>query len=224
MKRALGVLLAALATSACGSSGPEFRASHVPEYAARPTVSVMGVWKDGLLSPDVWGELGSSILGRSCPAGYTRELVTKRPDLASLVDAYVRRAGVTDALLAEWEQSAKGDAILLLTISGHPPVQTGPAEYSPKLQNLTMTKSASSYNVHVPTDGSVFQVTASIYSSRLHRTVAQFEMKYGGHDVEAALAEFGRRMQMDLPIAGCAGWNPDTQGVDEERIRALKDD
>ena len=219
------LLITSSCAAACGSSGPQFHASRAPEYARGTTVSVFGVFKDGRMNPDLWNELGGTLLPLgACPVGYSADLVSRNRDLASAIDDYVRANGVTDALLEQWGTLAKADAILLFTIAGHPPVQNGPTVVTEKVRPPgMMTKSASPYDVHRPTDGSVFQVTASVYSIRARRPIAQLDMTYSDRDVDGAVREFGRRMSTELAIAACAGWSADASGLDPEKIRELKE-
>jgi hypothetical protein len=226
--RLIGALLLAIPIAGiggCGASGPQFHASYAPEYAPGSTVSVFGVFADGRMDPEFWNDLGSTLLPLAgCTAGYSADLATQNPGLASAVDDYVRANGVTEALLAQWGTLSKADTILLFSIAGHPPVQTGPTVVTPKyIPPTQMTRPANLYDEHRPTDGSVFQVTASLYSVRARRSIARLDMIYSERDVDGALREFGRRMRVELPIAACAGWSADTHGLDESKIRELKE-
>ena len=121
--RALLALLLLTATS-CGDADTHFTVNTAPDLQ-KMTVSVLGVFKEGRMSPESWDEIGpkiSSVFGAQgmCPIAYNAKLITDKPDLAEAVDDYSRANGVTDDLLDQLAPAANGDAVLVITVAGRP--------------------------------------------------------------------------------------------------------
>src|SRR5262249_50218476 len=128
------VLLMALACG-CGG-GVQVEAKHAADFRPSGTMSVLGIFRDGRMSADSWNELGDAILPRSgCEPGYNDEFVRANSSLAGAIDDYVRANGVTDGLLDQLAPLAEADAILVLSVAGHPPRRTGPTTRTPKMVN-----------------------------------------------------------------------------------------
>ena len=71
-----------------------------------------------------------------------------------------------------------------------------------------------------PTDRSVFEVSASLFSVRQHESVAVVAMTYDGQSVDDAFRKFTERLGAELTGARCAGWDRSVR-VDEEKLRTL---
>jgi hypothetical protein len=218
------VFAIALSAMGCGGGAPEVQSAHSATFTPTGTMSVLGIYKDGRMSPESWNDLGSALLPRDgCAAEFDETFPKEHAPLAGAVDDYVRANGVTDALLAQLAPLAKGDTILVLVVAGHAPRRTGPTIVTPKVRPPGMrTMPASPYNYTRQTDGSRFDLSASLYSLREHKSIAQVSMSYGGQDVNAALKAFADRLGEELPMT-CAPWNEATDAVDPEKIRSLKE-
>lgn len=205
-----------------GCAGPlQFQVDRAPDYQPATGVSVLGVFKDGRMSPESWDSLGSTILRKqSCSAAYDAQFTSANRALASAVDDQVRSNGVSDALLAKLAPAATGDAILILTVAGRPPQAIG-VQPNPQLQSTRRSKSSSGDSPL--TDGNAFEVSASLYSIKLNRRVAIVSMKYTGSDTEDALKQFADRLAVEMPIPVCSVWNWKI-GIDEKQIRAIKEE
>ena len=126
-RRALAALLFAFtvgaACTACNDADTHFTVQHAPDLK-QMTVSVLGVFKEGRMSPETWDEIGpkiSAAFGKGlCPIAYDAKLVTDKPSLAEAVDDYARENGVTDDLLDQLAPAASGDAVLVITVAGRP--------------------------------------------------------------------------------------------------------
>jgi hypothetical protein len=223
--RTVAIVVVLLTCVQCGGDDAQFHASYAPTYAKGGTVSVFGLFKDGRMNPELWDQLGPTLLRKSgCETAYSVDFVAKNPTLSAAVDGAVRAGGVTEGLLEQFAPVAKGDSILVISMAGHPPVKTGPTEMHMKPQTPgRMTRPASPYESTTPTDHSVFEVSVSLYSVRERRSVAALSMTYGGNDVDRAISRFAERLAAEMPVQACAGWNWDAQ-VDEEKVRRAGDE
>jgi hypothetical protein len=223
------------AGSACADEG--FTVRTAPDFPkGRTTISVFGVFKDGRLSTDSWDQLGpglsSAFADRTCEAAYSDRLLTTAPSLASALDDYARANGLTDELIDQVAPLAQGDAILVITIAGHPPLPIGDAGAQPSRPgNLQpsmrgggrrgrgggMPTGTSRGNV---TDRSVFEVSASLFSVRLHRSVAFVGMTYSGPSTDEALKRFADKLRTEMPGSTCSGWRWNVH-LDDEEIRKM---
>lgn len=231
----LGVLMT---LTACADDGAQFNVKHAPEFVTSGTkVSVFGIFKDGRMTPESWDAIGPRLsrpFGKStaCDVAYGEKLVSTAPALSSAVDDYARANGVTDDLLDQFAPMAKGDAILLITIAGRPPQpiaasqlpQQTPAQSPRSMGGMGGRRGAGQMapparDMH-PTDHSVFEVSATLFSVRLHRSVGVIAMTYSGANVDEALGKFTARLGEELPGASCTEWNWDAH-VDDEKIRKM---
>ena len=127
VKRSWFFQSALLATLACDPGDVRLSATVAPGFApAAHSVSVLGVYKDGQMSPDGWESLAphlAATLGSGpCEPGYNSLTSTNAP-LADAVDEYTRDNGPTDDLLAYIAPAATGDLILVLTFAGQLPAE-----------------------------------------------------------------------------------------------------
>lgn len=223
MRRILG-LSTLLALSACGTALPRFEARFSPSYTRPGRVSVIGLVKDGRMSAEEWGELGPTLLSKRCEAAYGPSLLGQNRPAASAVDDYVQANGVTPALVGELADYAEGEGILLVSVAGHPPRQTGPAYYTPKPIFAQQVKPATSFDCHTPTDGGVFEVSVSLFSVVDRHPVAELRMTYTGNDVDGALRDFAARLAKEGIAPACGGWKPELARLEEAKIRSLPTD
>lgn len=218
-----------LVVAACGGDA-RYSAKFAPEYARGGTVSVFGVFKDGRMNPELWTQLGPTILRKGrCEPAYSVDFVALKATLASVVDDYIRQNGVTDALLGEFAPRAKGDAILVVSMSGRAsqPAGSTTTTTTTRQQLPGSTRRGAPTTQYEPNVGpggqGGFEMSASLYSVRLRRSVALLTMAYEGRDVDAAIAKFGERLAEEIPISACLGWNGDV-AMDEEKIKNLKEE
>jgi hypothetical protein len=203
----------ALVASACGAGvvEPEFHVN-TPASAHGLRVSVLGVYRDGKLTPEAW-DLGAALVqpigGASCDLFYSSTLVAMHPDLAAAIDAYARANGVAEALLGALAPATASDAILLVEISGHPPKVLRTETRLRPVNPGQRTKPASPYETHTITDGASFDVDVSAYSVAEHKIIAELAMRYTGKDTDAAMQAFTTRLARTFPGWTCAGWKPD---------------
>lgn len=231
MKRALAIFvgLMVVVASGCGSDAT-FNAKYASDYARGGTVSLFGVFKDGRMNPELSAQLGPTILRKGkCDPAYSVDFVALKAPLATAVDDYVRHNGVTDTLLAEFGPSARGEAILVLSMSGHAVQRTGPTTTA----TTTRQQMPGSTRRGMPSpqyesslargDLGAFEMSASLYSVRLGRSVALLTMAYDGKDVDLAITKFGDRLVEEMPFSACSGWNVDV-AIDEAKIKTLKEE
>ena len=208
-----------VAALACASDDAHFEVRHAPGVAMTGiSLSVFGVYKDGRMSSEAWNELGpklSPALGKStCEIVYGGAVVASKPALASKIDDYARESGITDDLLRQFGPMARGDAILVVTMAGEMP-RAGDAGMRPSAPTITPRGRRGGGRRSVPRpeehprpgDRSTLELSASLYSIRLERSVASIEMTYSGTDLDAALERFRQELETTLPRAICVGWD-----------------
>lgn len=234
-----GVLLAA---SSCTEDEAQFSVKHAPGYnSSGAAISVLGIFKDGRMSPESWDQLGVRFsapfnAGGACQGGYSNAFVNGNPTLSAALDDYARANGITDELLAELAPAARGDAILVITVAGHPPRKLTPdggaaaptaATAPPTGGGMRGGRSRGGgslvRNVGEQSDKNVFEVEASLYSVKEQKSVAVVSMRYTGPSAEDGLKKFVERLGATVPGASCGGWSWDTK-LDEGKIGKMADE
>ncbi len=185
------------------------------------------------MSPDAWDALGPKLspgLGKAtCEVAYSNGLVSSNARLAEAIDDYVEANGVTDDLLEQVGPLAKGNAILSITVAGDvaaPDAGAHPSAAAPAFQptrgrgGRRRRTMPSAPPADRSADDSGFEIAASVYSIRLHRSVALVHMTYAGRSLDEAIDKFRHELARDLLDATCAGWDWSVD-IDEDRIRRL---
>ena len=192
-------------------------------------VSVLGVYKDGRMSSDAWGQYAPRIEralgGGPCEIGYGSGFARTNGGLTMAIDDYTRANGPTDNLLAQLTPAARGDLIMVLIVDGQLPT---PVKIS--LANDAHSQgTGTSLRPGTPgargqgrnaADPDVLEVSASLYSVAQHHSVALVGMQYSGGNIDEATAKFAAELSLSLPRAVCSGWSW-SDGVDPEQIRKL---
>jgi hypothetical protein len=202
------------------------------------TVSILGVFREGRMSPETWEDIGlkvSPVFNRTmCPIGFDTKLLSDKSSLAEAIDDSARANGVSEDLLEQLAPAASGDAILVITVAGRPNTHT---DAGAPLSSPTSTPQAQSRGMRGPgrggalppptggwgrtgTDRNAFEMSASLYSVHDHRTVALVNMGYSGTSGAEALQKFAAKLRDSLPGLPCVGWNMNA-GIDEKKIQAL---
>jgi hypothetical protein len=239
----------------------QFTTRFIPDYPTSPhaSVSVFGVYKDGRMSSEAWDLVAAQLLatadaavpvpeptpeladasalsgggGSECAAAYSTSLVTKDMSLFTAVDEYARANGVTEGLLEKFAPSAKGDLIMVVTISGHVPAPD--AGDTPAMQSSQPPMGGSGRGGMVGRQGmrgatsgmrrvenrDALEMSATLYSKSLKRTVGLVGMSYTGKSADEGLKTFAARLRSALPASPCAGWGE--LKVDEAAIHAIQE-
>ena len=237
MLRALCLFVSVAAfVASLGACGDEiqFTSRHADEVAPndRVTVTVLGVFKDGIMSQDAWEVLGPRLSrgfhGAACAAAYFPAPAagaasttdagaapahpTTDETLAHAIEDYARDNGVTDDLLAELAPMAEGDLIVTFTIAGHPPAlieagtsfpRTTPAPRPMRGGMMPQRQRAAPPGPR--SNNNAYEVAASFYSRKYHRSVALLAMTYRGASEDDALTLFVNKLSAFFPNATCAG-------------------
>jgi hypothetical protein len=115
--------VAALSSGCHGDTEFDVKTANDFASSGQVSVSVLGVFKDGYLSPESWDFLGPKISPSlhkpQCESGFDNAFVEKNKAAAAAVDDYTRANGVTEPLLTELAPAAQGDLMMLVTVSGH---------------------------------------------------------------------------------------------------------
>jgi hypothetical protein len=234
----------------------QFTTRFIPDYPTSPhaSVSVFGVYKDGRMSSEAWDLVAAQLLGTAdaaieppppdspdaslppgpeCNAAYSTSLVTKDMGLFTAVDQYARANGVTEGLLEKFAPSAKGDLIMVITISGHVP--TTDAGDTPSMQTNQPPMGGSGRGGMVGRRGmggatsgmrrvenrDALEMSATLYSKSLARSVGLVGMSYTGKSADEGLKQFVAKLRTVLPASPCAGWNE--LKVDEAAIHSIQE-
>jgi len=230
---ALVVVLA----GACAQTDAQFNVEYAPGFSrSGSAISVFGVFKDGRMSSDSWAELGpklaASLANGPCEIAYSDDFVKTKPGLSSAVDDYARANGLTDDLLNHFAPVARGDLIMTFSVSGStkPPdagtssepsnaTSSPPSRRGGGSRGRRRTQAAPSERRSAG-ERSALEVTATLFSVALHRSVAVVQMIYSGSDAEEGLRKFSERLAASLPGSTCIGWNWAAH-IDEDEIRKM---
>jgi hypothetical protein len=242
--RAFGV---AIAVASCGDPRASFTTKVASDFSpSGHRVSVFGVFKEGRMSPETWGELGaglSSAFGpTACPAEYSDDLVTSNAPLSSAIDDYARANGIGDELLDAVAPAATGDLIAVFTIAGKVVAEGHAGEATtggmPPTAPNTMMRGGTGFRgqhggmpgmggpMNDPRRGfrgapaDALELSASLFSVSEHKSVALVAMRYVGDSLPDALREMADRLRAAVPGSTCAAWNASVH-LDEQRIREL---
>jgi hypothetical protein len=236
-RRWLGIVF--LVATSCAEEPAHFDVRYAPGFQRQGvSLSIFGVFKDGRLSQDTPAELLpklSPALGPNpCPAAYGADFVQTKAKLAQIVDDDTMAHGITDELLDQFGPAAKGDLVMTLVMAGESTIaaDAGRAPSAPPQPPPVQTRTRGGRGRRSRMSGSpdrargpdrgVFELSASLYSIRLHRSVAILSMTYSGRRLDEALASFRQELAKELPGAVCTGWNWDA-APDPDRVRDLGD-
>jgi hypothetical protein len=191
---------------------------------ARPTISIVGIYREGRLSSESWDLIGPAVspaLGSPmCDAGYTDALRAKAPALYDAIDDAARREGLTGDVYEKLAPGAKGELLMVVQFYGAPPApaqRSGRAGAprpgtSPGSSPLRGRHGMSNAGIggHAPDtfrgETPNVQLAASLYSIKERRIVGQIELEMEGRDSDEALHAFVERLGDELKGARCAGW------------------
>jgi hypothetical protein len=228
--------------SGCGAD-TRFTTRFEPDFPpAHHAASVFGVYKDGQMSPDVWGDLGPRLAatfgGRTCEVAFGGAIAPSSEALSSAIADYARANGPTDELLTRIAPAAQGDLIVVLTVAGRLPV---PGKYTVK-DDTPAHSGSRNYNAPSSLTGnggmgmsrgfkdttappgdrdtSVLEMSARVYSVSQQKSVALVDMEYSGDSVDEAVKKFAERLAQALPGTTCGGWSWKDK-VDADQIRKL---
>jgi len=226
-------LASGLAVAGCGPADARFTTRVASDFAPRRhAVSVLGVYKDGQMSADAWETLRARVsraLGAdACEAGYADALLTSNGALSQAIDDYARSNGPTDELVAQLAPAARGDLVLVVTLSGQLPAPKPKTTASGSSAVAPMGSSGRTRRaIHNPgfassADTNELDLSASLFSVALRRSVGLVTMQYYGASVDDAVAKFAERLAATLPEARCDGWDW-TAKIDPDAIRRSMD-
>ncbi len=236
--RVLPVALAlalVVATAACGDDS--FHVQRAPEFprASGATVSVFAVYRDGRLAPEAWDSLRSHLAPlfgvAPCEPGYPDILTSSGTPALQAVDDFSRANGVTDELIDLLAPMAKGDLILLVTLTGRPGPKSESDTSGPSPTQMTTpgmrgggrgrgTPSASSPRKPA-TPENTFEAVGAVFSVKAHHSVAAIRLTYTGTSLDEALQSFMTRLGAELPQAKCGAWKLDGH-VEPSDVRRLE--
>jgi hypothetical protein len=231
------VLLSATTVAACGDPRVQSTTRFASDFShGGHTVSVLGVYRDGRMAVDAWADLSPALapaLGSAPCDIFYESLDTLNSPLAEAIDTRARTDGPTDELLAQLAPAAKGDVVLVITISGALRAKTtgaGPAPAAPypsggrgrRQRGGTPSQPVGSESRRLSEFSAVdgLELSALLFSVAAARSVALVSIRYLGSSVDEARKALGTELARALPGMTCAGWNREGNGkLDPARIR-----
>jgi hypothetical protein len=226
-----------LAVGSCADPNAQFATRIAADFApAKHVVSVFGVFKDGRMSPDSWDDVGHSLStafsSDSCSTECRDELLTTNASLSSAIDDYVRANGIGDELLDAIAPAATGDVVVVFSIAGS--VSNAQSQIDPDALHVggpstmmggSRTRSGAAASMSPIArrssgdEATGLDLSASVFSVPLHRSVAMLQMRYFGNSMGEATQQFAAKLRDALPGARCGAWDQTVRVGD--KIRAL---
>ncbi len=203
-------------TASCAEGSADFHARYEPDFTPAPTtVSVFGVFHEGRMSREAWGQIGprlSAALGqKACETGYGDSLAAARPELFAAIDESVRDEGINEELLERLSTSAEGEMILIVSLNAHTTISRGiNAGPSPSGMMPGGGRARPGRGPNAPTGrGAALDeigISGTLFSVRRHRSVARLSMTYAGANLDDAIGRFVSRISTLVPGSRCRGW------------------
>lgn len=206
----------------CSESSASFDVKYAPGFSPdRATVSVLGVFRNGRMDAESWAQLGPAIsgaLGRPrCEVAYGGELAQRSPELYAAIEDGARDSGITDELLEKVAPLAEGDLILVISVHGEAktrslsasdvdPVGAAGPQGSMRGRAPRSRLPSPGGARRTSLDGGL-GIAASLYSIRLHRSVARMSMAYEGPSLEDAVSRFAGELGKVVPGSTCRGFH-----------------
>jgi hypothetical protein len=230
LRRWLMLVVLGVSSFGCDDS---FQVQHAAEFprGGGTSISVFGVYRDGRLAPEAWDLFRSRLaplFGTSpCEPGYPDILTPSGTPALQAVDDWSRANGVTDELLDKLSVTAKGNLVLLVTMTGRPGAkpESGQGVQGPSPVAAPMRGAAGRRGSAPPkgpaAEAPSFEAVGILFSPKAHKSVAAIRMTYTGQSLEDALDRFMARLGAELPRSTCAGWGGELH-VDASDIKRLE--
>lgn len=204
----------AVSCAMCVTGQDRFDVKYAPSFLGSPIrVSVLGVYRDGLLSEadsaTLASEMSRVLRPSVCPPGYGEVLQRLNVDAWSAIQARVERDGVGDELLGAIAAAAEGDYILVVEAYGRFPAPSAAAD-APARRVLVAHGGPPTHSDGRPTIGLPkapdLELSASIFSVQHRSTEAFLSLAYAGSSVGDAIQRFASKLSTALPGTRCGGW------------------
>ena len=238
LRRALSPFLLAAALGGSGvlsGCDDSMRVQRAPDFprSGGSKVSVLGVYRDGRLAPEAWDLFRahlSPLFGTSaCEPGYPDILTVSGTPTLTAVDDFTRANGVTDELLEKLSPMAKGDLILLITMTGRPGVKPESDSSGPGLAPSTPMRAGGGSGRRggpppkqtLAANANAFEADGLLFSVKAHHSVAAIRMKYTGASIDEAIDRLMKAIGGELPGSTCGGWTFDLH-IDASDIKRLE--
>jgi hypothetical protein len=221
----LPLLLAALAAASCGDEAVEFDVkSPAPAAGDRPTISLLGVFRDGRMSPESLPKfappLGTTLGASACDPAFGDALAQQSPELYASVDEDTKADGVTEEIIDKLAPAAAGDLILTFSVHGRvgpttpapkgsQPQAAAPAASQPMGRGGGRGRGMGSAQASPPKAlaKNELDISASFFSVHLHHAVGKVSMRYMGPSLEDAVGKFMTKLGTVVPGYTCRGWH-----------------
>jgi len=223
MKPVLVAVVALCAPFVAACSSAHFQVDVPPSFhTAPPSISIVGVYRDGRFSSDTWPDLAPAVEGAvrgRCVLGHGEELRAADPALYDELEDDVRRDGVTDDVVGRFAPASLGDVLMVLHFytpvaastkgTSGSPAPALPAARAPYSRGSAGTMGRPLINGAEPLpdrDRPNVELAAVLYAKKDHAAIGEVVLTYDGRDTNAAIQAFGERLARELHGARCAGW------------------
>jgi hypothetical protein len=204
-----------------GGCGSETSQATVKTGAGYPkptsTVSMLGVYSAGRMSPEAWrewGPLAATAFGPGCDPGFSNALQTTGPRWFSLIDQTTRDDGVTENLIHQIASAAKGDTIVLIEEEwGEPAPKTiesaSPVSQPSKGRGRGRSGHGSSglRKERPKAEDTLYAVEALAFSADKGALVVDISAAGTYKDREKTVKLFVDQLRATFGESSCAGWN-----------------
>jgi hypothetical protein len=205
-------------------------AAYEPQYAGAPhaTASVVGVYRDGVMSEREWSAMAADVAratrsGR-CDGAYGGVWAQTSPQFETELNEAVESLGVSDDWLDHVAPAARGDLVLVIAERSQGPEGTveapaaaaGQTQRSPELGKgkgallmLPVLALALLVAQAVPDQGPpepTLDMLGILYSRVARHTVAALHLHYVGASASEAHRMFAEKLAAEWPDLRCAGW------------------
>ncbi|APR77867.1 Hypothetical protein A7982_03214 [Minicystis rosea] len=221
----IGMALAASVASCEG--GTQFAVKYAPEFApGRKSVAIFGVFQAGRMSQDAWMPLSgrvSGVLGRpssSCPVAFSDALKNADAELYEKLDEEVAQNGIADDIIDL--VAGKTDAEVIMTVSMHGRIDRGKTPSVGDDPTVSGARTAAMPGQRSRAEAGAarrrhrgggttmawhgLELSASLYSVKLKRSVGRIAMRYSGSNIDEAVTLFAQKIGAELPGSTCREW------------------
>lgn len=200
---------------------PLFNVESAADWQPPKTVSVLGVFRDGRMSPEAWendvgADLSKPLREPLCPAGYGPSMRERQPALADAIDRGTREDGLGDELLDQVAPMAEGELVMAITLYRYVPKSISPNGTAPVPRQAGRGRGGGfgrrgaaphAGTAPAPDEDPVYEISITFFSVAQHHLVARIDMRYSGTDMARATNELQTKLSALLPQTHCVGWN-----------------
>jgi hypothetical protein len=190
------------------------------------TLSVLGVYSAGRMSPEAWREWGpfaATAFGPGCDPGFSNGLQTTGPRWFSLIDQTTRDDGVTEDLIHQIAPSARGNTIVLIEEEFDEPTEEAPTRSPSPAPSQGGGRgggrgrsggrhSSGSSPARPKTHAGLYAVEALAFAADNGALVVDISAEGTYKDREKTVRMFVDQLRTTFSGSSCTGWHWETEG------------